>query len=306
MNVLKGAVDFLKKPYRWASVYSIVLTSVSAFILLDAFVIPRPLSAFEPSPAEQRTEIKPAEAVLPVITGTSYSDENISIKIETVRKYETTIFIADITISAIEYLKTAFAKNTYGRNISETTSSMAAARSAIFAINGDYYGFRESGYVLRNGTFYRNTGANSALIMDTSGDFYCKDEGSLSGEDSDRAWQIWSFGPALVLDGRLVVNSGSEVTGRSAPSNPRTAIGQAGPLHYIAIVSNGRTSNDRGLSLLQLAELFGERGCSTAYNLDGGGSSCMVFNGKVLNNPTTYGSRIVEREISDIIYIGYE
>jgi exopolysaccharide biosynthesis protein len=142
--------------------------------------------------------------------------------------------------------------------------------------------------------------------MDTEGNLFCKNETDISAADTDGAWQIWSFGPPLVLDGKLAVTGASEVAGRSAPSNPRTAIGQAGPLHYIAVVSNGRTPRDQGLSLLQLAELFRERGCSTAYNLDGGGSSCMVFNDRVLNNPTTYGSRIAEREISDIIYIGYE
>jgi exopolysaccharide biosynthesis protein len=322
VNVVKRAALFFKKPYRWAAVYSVVLTSITAFILLDAFVIPRPLSALAPpeeTPAESAAG-KPAvplaaarpstpaetKSAAPVITDSFYSDENISITIETVRKHETTIFIADITISTVEYFRTAFAKNTYGRNISETTSSMAAAHNALFAINGDYYGFREQGCVLRNGIFYRNTGTNNALIMDISGTFYCKDEGSISREDSEGAWQMWSFGPALVLNGNIVVSSGSEVTGRSAPSNPRTAIGQAGPLRYIAIVSNGRTASDRGLTLLQVAALFRERGCSAAYNLDGGGSSCMVFNGRVLNNPTTNGNRIVEREISDIIYIGYE
>jgi len=45
-------------------------------------------------------------------------------------------------------------------------------------------------------------------------------------------------------------------------------------------------------------------GVTTAYNLDGGGSSTMVFNGKVLNNPTTDGRKISERSVSDIVYIG--
>ena len=44
-------------------------------------------------------------------------------------------------------------------------------------------------------------------------------------------------------------------------------------------------------------------GCETAYNLDGGGSSTIWFNGKVLNKPTTFGDTIAERKISDIVYI---
>ena len=45
-------------------------------------------------------------------------------------------------------------------------------------------------------------------------------------------------------------------------------------------------------------------GCEMAYNLDGGGSSTMYFNGKVINNPTS-GRSIKERSVSDIVYIGY-
>ncbi len=44
-------------------------------------------------------------------------------------------------------------------------------------------------------------------------------------------------------------------------------------------------------------------GCVIAYNLDGGGSSTMVFNGSIVNNPTTNGKSITERSVSDIVYI---
>ena len=91
---------------------------------------------------------------------------------------------------------------------------------------------------------------------------------------------------------------------RSQEMNPRTAIGQAGPLHYFLVVSDGRTKQSPGMSLLQLAQVMQELGCETAYNLDGGGSSAIWFNGKILNKPTTYGKVIEERSISDIVYIG--
>jgi exopolysaccharide biosynthesis protein len=56
------------------------------------------------------------------------------------------------------------------------------------------------------------------------------------------------------------------------------------------------------MSLSDLAQKFEERGCTVAYNLDGGGSSTMYFNGEVINNPTD-GRHEGERKISDIIYI---
>ena len=75
------------------------------------------------------------------------------------------------------------------------------------------------------------------------------------------------------------------------------------PLHFLFVVSDGRTNENVGLSLLELAGLMKDLGCETAYNLDGGGSSTIWFNGKVLNKPTTFGDTIAERKISDIVYI---
>ena len=75
-------------------------------------------------------------------------------------------------------------------------------------------------------------------------------------------------------------------------------------LHYVMVVSDGRTSESTGLSLYQMAQFMKSLGVTTAYNLDGGGSSTMVFNGTVINNPTTNGNKISERKVSDIVYIG--
>ena len=88
-------------------------------------------------------------------------------------------------------------------------------------------------------------------------------------------------------------------------SNPRTAMGIIDENHYVFIVSDGRTSESEGLSLYELATFAKTLGVKTLYNLDGGGSSTMYFNGKVINNPTTNGNKISERSVSDIVYICY-
>ncbi len=309
--------DFFRKPYRWAAVCAVLLTGVFVFALLDTFVIPKavthiPEEATDPAPdAEDETDgDTPDEAgTEAVVTDASYEDGNISIRIETLYRYDSYIYVADIRLADASYLKTALAGDTFGRNIKEVTSAMAGRNNAIFAVNGDYYGFRSSGYVLRNGVVYRgaarDAGDDESLVIDSEGDFsvISESETALSSLDADGISQIFSFGPALVEDGEIAVDSGSEVA-RSKNSNPRTAIGQAGPLHYIVVVSDGRTSESEGLSLLELAELMKELGCSTAYNLDGGGSSTMVFNGRVVNNPTD-GRSEGERKVSDIVYIGY-
>jgi exopolysaccharide biosynthesis protein len=115
--------------------------------------------------------------------------------------------------------------------------------------------------------------------------------------------QVLAFGPGLIEEGEITVDENDEV-GRAMASNPRTAIGVIDSLHYVFIVSDGRTGESSGLTLMELAEVMKSLGCVTAYNLDGGGSSTMAFMGEVVNSPTTGGSRIKERSVSDIVYIG--
>ena len=67
------------------------------------------------------------------------------------------------------------------------------------------------------------------------------------------------------------------------------------------VVADGRTDASAGLSLLELAEFLRSLGAETAYNLDGGGSSAMVFAGELINNPTGSGRGSSERSVSDMI-----
>ena len=115
-------------------------------------------------------------------------------------------------------------------------------------------------------------------------------------------WQAFSFGPGLIENGEISVSLNSEV-GKAKASNPRTAIGMIDDLHYVFVVSDGRSEESEGLSLYELAAFMEQLGVKTAYNLDGGGSSTMVLQGEVINNPAG-GFGDSERKVSDIIYIG--
>ena len=236
----------------------------------------------------------------------SYSDSNVSITLKEYREYDSAIYVADVTVSDVSYLKTALASNTYGRNITDTTSDMASENNAILAINGDYYGARQSGYVIRNGNLYRNSSGNrDALAIMKNGEFKFVTEGETSAETllENGALQVFSFGPVLLQDGSISVTENEEV-GMAMASNPRTAIGYLGKNHYVFVVSDGRTSESAGLSLYELASFMKNLGVVDAYNLDGGGSSTMVFKGEVINTPTTNGHSTQERAVSDILYIG--
>ena len=164
--------------------------------------------------------------------------------------------------------------------------------------------------MIRNGVLYRDiardAGSDEALAIDSSGNFSIINESQITAQSLVDAgtWQVLSFGPALINNGEITVTASSEVS-QSSNSNPRTAIGQISALHYVFIVSDGRTSESAGLSLLEMAQVMADLGCTTAYNLDGGGSATMWFNGEVVNQPTTNGRQIEERSVSDIVYIGY-
>lgn len=238
----------------------------------------------------------------------SYEDENIKITITQYREYDSEIYVADVILSSPEYLKTALAKNTYGKNITEKTSEIAENKNSILAVNGDYYGAQNKGYVVRGGVLYRNTASkdNEDLVIYNNGSFEIISEKEITAEQllENGAKEVLSFGPALVENGEIAVDENDEV-GKAKASNPRTAIGIIDELHYVFVVSDGRTDESKGLSLYQLAQFMQGLDTKTAYNLDGGGSSTMYFNGEIINNPTTSGNSIKERSVSDIVYIGY-
>ena len=240
-------------------------------------------------------------------SGMQYEDEHVSITVTEYYENDTKIYVADVQLSSAQYLKTAFAEDTFGKNITAATSEIAAAHGAILAVNGDFCGARTTGYVIRNGIVYRDTGdaATDVLCIYADGHFEITNAGETTAQALADAgvWQAFSFGPALVQDSAVTVSEGDEV-GHAMASNPRTAIGIIDDLHYVLVVSDGRTDESAGLTLRQLASFMQGLGVTTAYNLDGGGSSTMYWNGQVINEPTTSGRSIKERSVSDIVYIG--
>ena len=244
-------------------------------------------------------------------TSDTYSDDKLSIKLKDYTVSGTAVHVAEVKADSASYLKTAFAQGSYGRNVTATTSDIAESVDAILAINGDYYGAQEKGYVIRNGKLYRSTAVSGSedLVIYKDGSFEIINESEVTAEDliAKGAVQTLSFGPALVENGKISVDSDDEV-GRAMASNPRTAIGIKSDGTYVFVVSDGRTDESEGLSLLQLAEFMENLGAETAYNLDGGGSSTMVFKGNIVNTPTGGGignGSGSERKVSDIVYIGY-
>ena len=298
--------------------YLLVLAVFTTYVALDTFVITRVYSGAETRTSDREDQVRAGssgngteeETMVPVITSNSYTDSNISIRIDGYTVDGTEVYAAEASLASPEYLKTALAQGLYGKNVTEETSQIAADNDAILAINGDYYGAREKGYVIKNGELYRDTAVSGQedLVIYEDGLFGIIREDEITADEliADGAVNTLSFGPALVESGRVTVGENEEVA-RAMSSNPRTAIGIKADGTYLFVVADGRTEESEGLSLYDLAEFMKELGAVTAYNLDGGGSSTMVFNGNVINNPT--GGRAghgegTERSVSDIVYIG--
>ena len=303
-------MKFIKKPYAYASVLGLLLTGFFSYSMLKTFVLAETISTVATTNTSSNTAQASQAAKTATVTDSSYKDENISINLTETTVNITQVYVADITLSSSDYLKTAFAQNSFGTNVTAKTSVTAANNDAILAVNGDYYGANSSGYVIRNGVVYRDTvrenSNNGDLAIYKDGSFKIIYEDQISAEQlvKDGVINLLAFGPALVENGEIAVGKNQEV-GQAMASNPRTAIGIIDENHYIIVVSDGRTSESEGLSLYQLAEVMKSYGAKTAYNLDGGGSSTLYFNGQVINKPTTGGNKISERAVSDIVYIGY-
>lgn len=249
----------------------------------------------------------------PAVTATSYTSGDASIDIDEVVVGQgddrIVYFVADIVLGDATDLRAAFADDAFGTNILAATSDIAEDVGAVLAINGDYYGFRDTGIVIRNGVVYRDEGARIGLAMYLDGTMEIYDETLTTADELVAAgvWNTWSFGPALVDEGEIVegidtVEIDRYIGKRSMQgSQPRTAVGMIDEGHYVFVVVDGRADGySRGMTLTELAALFQELGCTVAYNLDGGGSATMYFNGELVNSPV---GRSTERGTSDILYI---
>jgi exopolysaccharide biosynthesis protein len=242
----------------------------------------------------------------------SYSSDSKSIKISKVvtgsSDNQIVYYVADVELKEVSSLKSAFANNQFGNNIVENTSVIANENNAIFAINGDYYGFRDDGITIRNGQIFRDSPARTGLALYEDGSMKVYEETETTADEliEQGVTQTLSFGPALVKDSSAITDFG-EVSidknfgNRSIDnSNPRTGMGIISANHYVFVVVDGRSQESQGMTFTEFAKVFEDLGCTEAYNLDGGGSSTMYFMGRVVNNPLGKGH---ERGVSDILYI---
>lgn len=212
------------------------------------------------------------------------------------------IYLADI------YLKDLNSFRSYAVSRQDDVAKvkpMAEQFGAILACNSDYYLNAKNN---RHGWFVRDgieivrydTIESDLCILYADGTVdtidYKNDTWSVEEIYAKYPQHIWYFGPIL-LDSNGQAKTTFNLSHRVAAANPRTVFGYYEPGHYMLMMIEGARSggSSRGLTIEELSNYCVELGLSKAYNLDGGGSSCLYFRGNI------YGPN--GRGTSDIIYI---
>ena len=234
--------------------------------------------------------------------GWSYEDPTIRVSVTKGRVDECDYWVADVQLADASQLRTAPA-DSFDSAMKTSGIQMARRVNAVLALNGDYFCYTGIGYIVRQGVEYLNVlwGNRDVLLVDEAGDFHVfplAKKGSFDGTvEGKRIINAFFFGPILVQDGKRLVYISGDGRAEDEPRQ-RMAIAQAGPLHYKVICCATHARGSRGMTLYQFANLVARQNVQTAYNLDGGNSAMLIFNGEKINDPDNPDTR----EICDIIY----
>ncbi|MDO4740038.1 MAG: phosphodiester glycosidase family protein [Eubacteriales bacterium] len=230
-----------------------------------------------------------------------YSDDSITVHTYQ-EKHDGTIYsVAEVWIMHPSQLRTAIAGTASSPARSRMTR-LAERVNAVVAIDGDYYADRKGAYAVRQGQLLSDSFASDLdlLVIDYDGNFHC----ILAEEKEERIeqlqgqiYQCLSFGPVLIRDGEKIVYPEDYQFGLDY-LNPRAGIGQLGEKHYMLVVASGRLEESISITASKLQEFMLAKGCVQAYNVDGGASAELVYDGESYSPLTPSG----ERGLYDIIY----
>lgn len=264
-----------------------------------------------------------------------YEDPTISVSIEQGHAkgavFGCTYWVATIRIQDASQLRTA-SRDGFDLEGEIEATTLAKRMNAVVAIDGDTYPFTGMGLILRQGKVYLDIldGEMDVLLVDEDGDFHVLKAPS----DGDIAYRVYSaaanggngnatyqkdgqevynvyeingkriinafyFGPILVENGEIAAslpNLDYDYM-RSGEKKQRMCIAQVGPLEYKCICCAPPANHNDGMTLREFARVVAEQGVQTAYNLDGGYSTYLIFDNKQINNVANGN-----RKIQDIIY----
>ena len=260
-----------------------------------------------------------------------FVDETTKIVIE--RKYDATQpltwFEAEIwtDIEQGEMLRTIWNDDVKRTKVRVDAAETAKKHNVVFATNTDYFTYRvdvnasgrNTGVVIRNGELlyddpYPEKKAMNPAYMPNLDMVAFMEDGSLEVYRSHEitakellekgAYDVYSFGPYLMKDGKL----SQQAYDANETKNPRCALGMVEPGHYVYIMVEGRMEKTRsqGITMKELAKLMRAKGCENAINLDGGQTAVLIFMGQQLNKIGSYdGGKTNSRPTCEVMGVGY-
>ena len=256
----------------------------------------------EEAPAEPEETPEPGPFTAERIMGeNSFSSPSLAF---TITKYDHTAahpeqcyFVADVYLRDAEQLSIAFPPSGF---LYGDPMKIAEDAGAVLAVNSDNTSGVGDVFTVRNGALYNNCftrGDICALYRDGSMEIYGPKTYTNKDILAAEPWQIWCFGPSLLDEnGQPLEEFNIEKT--LWARHPRTAIGYYEPGHYCFVVIDGRGGeHSLGATLEETAQIMAELGCRSAYNLDGGATSRMIFRGETINVPSK------DRAIKDLIVL---
>ena len=256
-------------------------------------------------------------------TENGYEDQSIRVTVETREMNGCTVDVAFVQIADASQLRTAVAGTVQNKK-TNTLTAIAQTVNPVVAMNGDLYTQlpEKKTFEVRMTEAIRAKTNNmkDILIIDDLGNFhlFIRSEGLHKDDDpyylteakkeGRKVVNAMTFGPALVKDGELVDQSWNEKNYSYAPThkNPRSAIGQTGPLSYVMVIVEGR-GDTPGATFRELAQIMYDLGCTQAYNLDGGNKAEMLMyesDGESIRVHFQGDQGAGDRGQKDIIYFG--
>jgi len=216
-----------------------------------------------------------------------------------------TYFVAEVRMKEGETERSGFGRPDKPGQ-SKMLYDIARSYQAVIAVNGDFLDYVSSdpkGIILRNGQAYVEQDKVDTLAFYPDGTMRIirPDESTADELLADGVQNSFSFGPTLINNGIIEPDLDK---GKLASKKPRTAVGMIEPYHYLLVVVDGRQSKySKGMTYVELADLFASYDCEVAYNLDGGKSSTMCFMGEHINKYD--GSLTGQRRVPDALMFGF-
>lgn len=234
-----------------------------------------------------------------------YVSNTLSVKIDKKHQYDSVYWVAKIKTKNPKQLRSAMSYGTYG-GARQLTSEAVRSNGGIIGVNGSAFSYSTGkpsplGMCIKDGVIYGNYATSySVMAVKKDGTIFTPPLG-LWGEDLVRMGvkDTYNFGPILINNGQA-----QPIDMQNFPLTSykyaRTVVGMVRPNEYVLLVADADRNGvySKGLNHYEMIAELQRMGCRYAYNLDGGGSVTLYYDGRVLNRP----SDGPERPCADFLY----